>query len=81
MQHQSSILTEDTNIRVFESGAFDGAHTLRELWIYYPTEEDITPPSNFDGTAPDFKVFVPEGSEYDIGYSWGQKGLDFEKIK
>lgn len=75
------ILTEDTNIRVFETGAFDGAYTLRELWIYYPTEEDITPPSNFDGTAPDFKVFVPEGSIYDIGYSWGEKGLDFEKIK
>ena len=74
-------MTEDTNIRVFENGSFDGAGLLSELWIYYPTEEDIIPPANFNGTAADFKVFVPEDSEYDIGYSWGQKGLKFEKIK
>ena len=75
------ILTEDTNVRLFENGCFLGAGSLSELWIYYESEEDITPPSNFDGTASDFTVFVPQGSAYDIGYSWGQKGLKFETIK
>jgi hypothetical protein len=75
------VITADTNIRVLENGCFIGADSLSELWIYYPSEEDITPPSSFEGTAPDFAVFVPEGSSYDIGYSWGQKGLNFETIK
>ena len=75
------VLTADTNIRLFENECFLGASSLSELWIYYPSEEDITPPSSFDGVAADFAVYVPEGSAYDIGYSWGQKGLDFKTIK
>jgi len=74
------IITEDTNIRQFLNGAFLGAGALREMYIYYPTEEDISPPADFVGTADGFKVFIPFGSNYASGYFWSERNLTFEYI-
>ena len=74
------ILTEDTNIRHFANGAFLDAESLKEMYIYYPTEEDIAPPADFFGVADGFKVFIPLGSNYKNGYYWSERGLKFEYI-
>ena len=74
------IITEDTNIRHFANGAFLGAKNLKEMYIYYPTEEDISPPLDFVGVAQDFKVFIPLGSGYTNGYFWSERNLTFEYI-
>ena len=78
---QKLILTADTNITMFANGSFEGASNLSELWIYYPHEEKIMPPVDFIGTASGFKVYVPEGSTYKLGYYWSERGLTFEYIK
>ena len=75
------ILTEDTNVRMFVNGAFEGASSLSRLVIYYPHEADIMPPVDFVGTASGFKVFIPEDSAYAQGYFWSERGLTFETIK
>ena len=64
------IITEDTNIRKLENGAFAGASHLSALYIYQPDEKSILPPDNFTGTHKDFTIYVPEGSYYDTGYFW-----------
>ena len=74
------IITEDTNLRVIKNGAFRGADRLTDLWIYYPKEEDILPPNDFDGVSPDFVVHIPEDSYYENGYYWSERGLTFERI-
>ena len=74
------ILTEDTEIRTFANGAFMGASSLKEMYIYYPTEEDISPPLDFVGTADGFKVFIPLGTNYMNGYFWSERNLTFEYI-
>ena len=74
------VVTEDTNLRQFDNGCFAGASSLRELYIYYPYEENLAPPADFVGVAKDFKVFVPEGSDYSIGYYWSERGLSFVTI-
>ena len=74
------IITEDTNITYFERGAFSRASQLSSLYIYYPHEEDILPPPDFNGTKDSFKVYVPSGSAYKNGYYWSQCGVRFEYI-
>jgi hypothetical protein len=73
------VLTADTGIRLFENGCFEGAGSLKDLWIFYPTEEDILPPVSFAGVASDFTVHVPYGTNYNVGYYWSERGLNFEK--
>ncbi len=73
------IIPENTNIRTLEDSCFRGANKLSELWIYYPEETDINPPSDFYGVARDFTVHVPEDSYYDMGYDWSQRNLTFIK--
>ena len=74
------IITVDTNIRAFDPGSFDGVPSMRDLWIYYPMQDDILPPPNFDGVNPvDFEVHIPEESYYDVRYGWGDMGLKFVK--
>ena len=74
------ILTERTNIRHFATGAFIGAASLKDMYIYYPAEEDIMPPADFVGTSLEFKVYIPENSGYKSGYFWSERGLKFEYI-
>ena len=71
------IITRDTAIRTIADGAFANTPSLRELWIYYPNEDDIIPPDSFSGVGPGFTVHVPDGSAYSAGYFWGELGLDF----
>ena len=73
-------LTEDTNIRHIMNGAFVGASSLTELWIYYKTQSDIMPPADFSGVAVGFKVYVPSDSDYPMGYYWSERGLTFVRI-
>ncbi|MBO5879649.1 MAG: hypothetical protein J6Q68_03775 [Clostridia bacterium] len=75
------VIPENTNINFIANGAFLGASSLSEMWIYYPHEEKIMPPVDFVGTASDFVVYVPEGSTYSLGYYWSERGLKFEFIK
>ncbi len=74
------IITEDTNLTILMNGCFEGAGRLSELWIYYPYEENLLPPKSFSGVASSFKVYVPEGAGYEMGYYWSERGLDFEYI-
>lgn len=73
------IIPENTNLRGFEGSAFTGAGELCDLWIYYPTADDIMPPSDFAGVHSDFRVHVPSGSSYDSQYYWSERGLTFVK--
>ncbi len=72
------ILTEDTNIRAFSSYAFNGCANLRDLWIYYPTAEDIMP-ADFAGMRADFKIHIPPESNYDNDYNWGPLSVKYVK--
>lgn len=74
---QSLVITADTSLHTIADGAFWGASSLSELWIYYPDEERLLPPGDFRGANPDFTVHIPEGSGYASGYYWGERGLDF----
>lgn len=71
------VITNDSNIRTIENGAFGGAYKLKELWIYKTTGDAITPPLNFLGTAKGFAVHVPEGSDYGYHYYWSERGVSF----
>ncbi len=79
----SLTVPEESNIRILETGAFDGAEKLTALYIRYPHAEDILPPSVFDFSSmgKGFKVYVPEGSNYSIDYYWSERGLAFEVIE
>lgn len=71
------VITSDTSLHTIQDGAFSGAHTLRELWIYYLNEAGILPPADFVGVASDFTVHIPDDSNYPSGYYWGERGLVF----
>ena len=71
------VITSDTSLHTIQDGAFSGAHTLSELWIYYPNEAGILPPADFVGVASDFTVHIPDDSNYASGYYWGERGLVF----
>ncbi len=74
------VLTEDTNIRALSSYAFNGCAELRDIWIYYPTAEDIMP-ADFAGLASDFKIHIPPESNYDNDYNWGPLSTIVEYVK
>ena len=76
---KSLTVPKDTYLRGFETSAFTGADTLRDLWIYYPDADGIMPPADFLGTHADFRVHVPSGSSYDSQYFWSERGLTFVK--
>jgi hypothetical protein len=73
------VIPENTNIKIFETGAFDGADKLEDLWIYYPTAEGILPPAHFSGIEKNIVVHIPEDSNYASDYYWSERGLNFEK--
>lgn len=75
------VITEDTSVRTIMNGAFKGASSLRSLYIYFREEAELSPPADFVGTASDFRVYVPDGSNYMSGYYWGTLGLKFSYIK
>ena len=78
---ETLIVTADTNLRAFDNGAFDGAGSLKALYMYYSNCNEIEPPRDFNGVNEQFKVYVPENSEYETdAYGWGDVGLDFEYI-
>ena len=66
------VITENTNIRKLENGAFAGASGLSSIYIYQPDAEKILPPESFAGTHKDLVIYVPEGSYYDTDYFWSQ---------
>ena len=74
------VITEDTNLRILSNGCFEDCKNLSEIWIYFPHESEILPPTDFNGTASDLIVYVPEGSTYSGGYYWSERGLKFEYI-
>lgn len=75
------IVTQDSNLVIFENGAFRGASKLEELVIYKQSGDDISPPADFSGVHPDFKVYVPEGSDFAYHYYWSERGLVFAIIE
>ena len=74
------IVTEDSNLAAFRNGAFEGASNLKELIIYKTSGDKINPPLSFAGTADDFKVHIPQGSDFPTHYYWSERGLEFVEI-
>ncbi len=74
-------ISADTNLKIMETGALDGARSLARLNIYYAAAEHILPPAYFDfsSMAESFAVHVPEASAYDTDYYWSARGLTFVK--
>lgn len=72
---------EETELKIFMNGAFRGASHLKRLVMLHPKEDDIIPPADFIGVSEEFCVYIPEGSNYDSGYNWGERGLKFERIE
>ena len=64
------IITEDTNLRMLENGAFKDASELRELRIYFRQAEELMPPADFFGTRDDFRIYVPRDTDYNVDYNW-----------
>ena len=77
---ETLIVTEDSNLVMFENGAFSGAGNLRSLVIYKHEGSDIAPPADFSGVHRSFKVYIPEGSDFPYHYYWSERGLTFEII-
>ncbi|MBO5207552.1 MAG: hypothetical protein J6C09_08245 [Clostridia bacterium] len=75
-------VTEDTNLRNFLGGAFDGSR-IEDLYIYY----DYTDDENKLFPAPDFgglTIHVPESCAFISGYDWSAGstgGFDVVRIK
>ena len=67
---ESVIITENTNLRMLENGAFSGAVSVKALRILYPNAAMLAPPQDFFGTSDAFKIYVPESSDYDTHYNW-----------
>ncbi len=70
-------VTEDTNLRNFFGGAFDGS-SVKDLYIYYDfaaEEEKLAPCADFGG----MRIHIPEGSAYTTHYDWqdSSKGRTF----
>lgn len=75
------IIPEGTELKIMMNGCFEGASSLKRLVIYHQNEEDILPPFDFKGVAEGFTVYIPEGSNYESGYYWGERNLNFERIE
>ena len=65
-------VTADSYLESLRNGCFRGASELRELYLLRPYAEDITPPADFAGVHADFKIYVPDNSEYKTEYFWSQ---------
>lgn len=78
---ETLIVTEDTNLTKFATGAFSGAENLKSLKIYYPVAENLLPPPDFYGVASGFTVYIPEGSNYRDDYYWRELGLTFAYLE
>jgi len=62
------VVTEDTNLRNFVDGAFDGSK-VTDLWIYYDfvdDEDKLAPCADFGG----IKIHIPKNSAYTSHYDW-----------
>ena len=64
------VIPSDSNIRIIENGAFSEAKTVTSLYIYFEKADALIPPADFYGTHKDFKIYVPEGSSYNVDYNW-----------
>ena len=64
------IIPADSNIRIIENGGFASASSLKSLYIYYEKADSLIPPADFFGTHDDFRIYVPEGSSYNVDYNW-----------
>lgn len=64
------VITENTNLRMLENGAFSGALSVKALKILYPDAATLTPPADFSGASDAFRIYVPESSNYDTDYNW-----------
>lgn len=73
------VIPENTNVRIFETGAFNKANKLSDIWIYYPIAENILPPVHFSGIEKNLTVHIPEDSNYASDYYWSERGLKFKK--
>lgn len=71
------IIPKDTNIKYIENGAFSGAGSLEDLWLYVESGDAIAPPSSFAGVSRNFVVHVPRGSGFESHYYWGERELVF----
>lgn len=75
------IIPENTTLLAIEDGAFLGASSVTELWIYFTSteagEERISPPSAFVGVGAGFVVHVPSVSGYTTDYFWAERGVTF----
>ncbi|MBQ7363235.1 MAG: hypothetical protein IJW48_02165 [Clostridia bacterium] len=74
---ESLTVPADSSLAYFENGAFLGAAGLRDLWIYKASGDDLAPPESFAGVHRDFRVHVPEGSDFSYHYYWSERGLTF----
>ncbi len=72
-------VTGNTNLHSFANGAFSGAGSLRELYMYPEMAETVLPPASFVGVATGFTVHVPVGSNYTTDYYWSERGLNIEQ--
>lgn len=61
----------------FANGAFRGADTLSDLWLFESDATAVLPPSDFVGVAEGFRVHIPADSFYASDYNWSQLGLTF----
>ena len=72
------IVTENTNLRQFLDGAFDGS-SVEDLWIYYDfganEEEKLSPASSFGRVT----VHFPPGSAYLTHYDWNDSSSGYIK--
>ena len=67
---ENIVITENTNLRMIENGAFSGATSVKSLKILYRDAASLSPPADFSGTSVLFRIYVPEGTDYDTDYNW-----------
>ena len=66
------IIPEDSYLASMSNGCFDGAQTLKALYIYLFDADSLNPPASFSGTHADFVIHAPEESGYTTSYYWSQ---------
>ena len=66
------IIPAESYVAQMNNGAFSGASSVKELYIYKAEAETMNPPIDFSGTADGFVIHAPDGSDYLTGYFWSQ---------
>lgn len=58
--------------RTFEKGAFNGCISLERIYLYVLDGNTLSPASIglLDGANKNVKIYIPEGSNYENGYTW-----------